>query len=296
MIGNHPDEITAHIPLMAAVDSYPFLIIPCCAYSWEGTYERKKIKGKKEAGSTYENFIQATCSIATTCGFNCTLDRLRIPSTKKTAIIGYPKPGLSMTESGARLKLLIEHKRFQNTSSITVAKHTVEKAMAIKNCTSLPKPEIEAIIKEIFSYLLDTALVPDKNYVHDNGRPWNRGNQTLCLTDIVKFLGRHKLELLKGQNKGLQTLLRNHKRIFSLEDGAVRLRIPRSADKIRIKKTHPSVLKKKLCYFDMYHPNSCPLMSEECSYSHQSDGNYEEETDEDIMFKIRRLTLDEWSD
>ncbi|KAI9293707.1 DUF1613-domain-containing protein [Neoconidiobolus thromboides FSU 785] len=88
LIGNHCDELSPWIPIMANNSSYEtkFIIIPCCFYNLNGTrYQHLK---KKENIGNYENYINYLIEIIKLCGYIPEKEYLRIPSTKNVCLIG----------------------------------------------------------------------------------------------------------------------------------------------------------------------------------------------------------------
>uniref|UniRef100_A0A182SF20 tRNA (uracil-O(2)-)-methyltransferase n=1 Tax=Anopheles maculatus TaxID=74869 RepID=A0A182SF20_9DIPT len=86
IIGNHSDELSPWIPVIAARSSYRcrFFLLPCCAYEFDGSkYQRQNC-----SLSQYGDFLNYATEIARVCGFHVEMDRLRIPSTKRTCLVG----------------------------------------------------------------------------------------------------------------------------------------------------------------------------------------------------------------
>ncbi|XP_056658348.1 probable tRNA (uracil-O(2)-)-methyltransferase isoform X1 [Monodelphis domestica] len=85
LIGNHSDELTPWIPVIAARSSYSccFFVLPCCFFDFTGKYSRRQ--SKKTQYREYLDFIK---EVGFTCGFHVEEDCLRIPSTKRVCLIG----------------------------------------------------------------------------------------------------------------------------------------------------------------------------------------------------------------
>ncbi|KAI8783029.1 tRNA (uracil-O(2)-)-methyltransferase [Biomphalaria glabrata] len=85
LIGNHSDELTPWIPVIAARSSYEcsFFVIPCCHHDFVGKFGVSE-KGK----SRYESYLDYVKEIISHCGFVPESDSLRIPSTKRICFIG----------------------------------------------------------------------------------------------------------------------------------------------------------------------------------------------------------------
>ncbi|CAL1542770.1 unnamed protein product [Lymnaea stagnalis] len=85
IIGNHSDELTPWIPVIAARSSYEccFFVLPCCHHDFVGKFGVSE-KGK----SRYESYLDYVKEIVSFCGFLPESDTLRIPSTKRICYIG----------------------------------------------------------------------------------------------------------------------------------------------------------------------------------------------------------------
>ncbi|XP_008576971.1 PREDICTED: probable tRNA (uracil-O(2)-)-methyltransferase [Galeopterus variegatus] len=94
LIGNHSDELTPWIPVIAARSSYScrFFILPCCFFDFIGKYHRRQSKKTQ-----YREYLDFITEVGSTCGFRVEEDCLRIPSTKRVCLIGksrtYPPTG-----------------------------------------------------------------------------------------------------------------------------------------------------------------------------------------------------------
>lgn len=85
IIGNHSDELTPWIPVIAARSSYKtcFFVLPCCQYDFVGKF------GQAEGGkSRHESYLSFVRQVVAFSGFKPESDILRIPSTKRTCFIG----------------------------------------------------------------------------------------------------------------------------------------------------------------------------------------------------------------
>lgn len=85
LIGNHSDELTPWLPVIAAKSSYTtrFFVIPCCPHDFACKYRRR------DAGrSQYSDYLEYVKEVGTVCGFEVWQDKLRIPSTKRICFIG----------------------------------------------------------------------------------------------------------------------------------------------------------------------------------------------------------------
>ncbi|XP_004459563.2 probable tRNA (uracil-O(2)-)-methyltransferase [Dasypus novemcinctus] len=85
LIGNHSDELTPWIPVIAARSSYScrFFVLPCCFFDFVGKYHRRQ-SGKTQ----YREYLDFIKEVGLTCGFQVQEDCLRIPSTKRVCLVG----------------------------------------------------------------------------------------------------------------------------------------------------------------------------------------------------------------
>lgn len=88
LIGNHADELTPWIPLLAALASsgrsHPgFLIIPCCMHTFDGG----KHQALKSKGGRYAHYVLFLREICEAVGWVVEQEFLRIPSTRNVALI-----------------------------------------------------------------------------------------------------------------------------------------------------------------------------------------------------------------
>lgn len=98
LIGNHADELTPYIPLLAALASRTasaigddnvinvagFMIIPCCTHTFSG----EKHNALSVAGGRYASYISWLIEISEAVGWVVEREALRIPSTRNWALIG----------------------------------------------------------------------------------------------------------------------------------------------------------------------------------------------------------------
>ncbi|XP_059619546.1 probable tRNA (uracil-O(2)-)-methyltransferase [Phlebotomus argentipes] len=254
IIGNHSDEMSPWIPVLAAKNSpnCRFFLLPCCAYEFNGNkYQRRNCKN-----SLYHDFINYAMEISEICGFSIELDRLRIPSTKRICIIGKSRSALNRES----LERFIEEK----SSAKFQAREALEK---VRNCTQVPKNITSQIVEIVFSELLKC----DEKF--NTGDDWNAGG-SIDLPEIVQKIPQELLKALKDECGGLQTLLRNNNQIFEVIKGQVRIRDPRKISQHVPKSRKPfkRKFKEKDCWFHQNHPNGCPLSDPDCSFRHSAPG------------------------
>lgn len=269
LIGNHSDELTPWVPVIAARSSYKcrFFLLPCCAYEFDG----KKYQRENSDISQYYEYMNYIQNLATKCGFKTDIDKLRIPSTKRICLIGSER-NYSVDESytqDLQIQEMINARCKDNEikdawSSSFKPRDTVEK---VRNCTQIDKSLIANIIDIVVSLLFRKVRMID--FPEGPIKTWNAGGE-IELPEVAAAISPEMLKELKNECGGLQTLLRNNGHIFKVESGKVRFRIP-GKDKVgqRSKKKNANVTRKvKACWFLTNHPNGCPLNDNECDFLH----------------------------
>jgi tRNASer (uridine44-2'-O)-methyltransferase len=106
LIGNHADELTPWVPLLATrFHASGYLSIPCCAWALDARFDRARDVplcavdaaslnlggGSEESGgssSSYSLFRVWLAALSVHCGWAVEVEVLRIPSTRNWAIVG----------------------------------------------------------------------------------------------------------------------------------------------------------------------------------------------------------------
>jgi tRNASer (uridine44-2'-O)-methyltransferase len=106
IISNHADELTPWTPLLAYLNSSPFIAIPCCSHDLGGTRFRAPVhakhiisdpaaesgdgnkKKKNKQPSAYASLCSWLCHLAEEMGYKVEKEHLRIPSTRNVAVVG----------------------------------------------------------------------------------------------------------------------------------------------------------------------------------------------------------------
>lgn len=260
-IGNHPDQLTPWIPIMASRTKSKIFLLPCCAYAFnQARFDRKGIYNKDNL-SVYRSYLDYVGKIALSVGYRIKFDRLRIPSTKRVCILGE-------FDTEAEICPLEETCYWEAIEPCKKMNFNEKLQEKVRNGTKLPRVEVEKIIYKIFRYLLDRSTESDLiTYRSDFLHPWNRGARHVTLTHIIyNVLDDVERQLFKTQCKGIQTLVKNYSNIFSLNDGYLQLRIPYEEDVAALK--NKTKLRVAPCYFYFNHPNSCPMPQENCRFDH----------------------------
>lgn len=224
--------------------------MPCCPYDFNG----KKYIRKNTNLSQYGDYLEYIKQISDICKFDTSIDKLRIPSTKRTCLIGLRKDKDSNYISDIRSQINDFLKSKFDTSSCDFKARTSSEK--VRNCTQIDRNIKERIIKDVVNCLLKNEHLVNK----DDGTSWNKGG-SVHLGELSKILKREDLNHLKKECGGLQTLLRNHRYIFKLEEGQVLLREP-------YRLTETSRYKEKPCWYSRFHPNGCLYSDQICGYCH----------------------------
>jgi len=299
IIGNHSDELTPWIPVIAARSSYhtKYFLLPCCFHDFTGKFTKNC-----HDSSQYHTYLDYVIQIGEECGFIVEKDIQRIPSTKRICHIAR-KRRYSESDQGlidekiqwflgsknCHLTLDDRDMRSQSQysgSAIDVSSnstgnqfHPREAKEKVRNCTRIDKDVRNSIVVKIFDKLLasENVVGGEEGAVTSKGYPvasWNAGGR-LPIEDAICLIEKEQLSQLKSQCGGLQTLLRNHGHIFEVMRGEVFLRNYRTKQERRGKKKKQclqaergSNFKTKLCWYHLNHPQGCILLDRYCQFAH----------------------------
>ncbi|XP_006893727.1 PREDICTED: probable tRNA (uracil-O(2)-)-methyltransferase [Elephantulus edwardii] len=290
LIGNHSDELTPWIPVIAARSSYHcrFFVLPCCCFSFVGKYPRRQSQKTQ-----YREYLDFVTDVGLACGFLVDEDCLRIPSTKRVCLVGRSRtyPAAEEASVDAQRTVYIQSQggpRRQPCSGPlqpppeaqevgTEAQPPApgaspcrlwvpgfrprEKVERVRNCASVPRDLVDRVVLQVAQRLLSTG----EPHANGGGTPWNPGG-SLSLTEIAGELDQETLQQLKRECGGLQTLLRNHHQVFSVGNGQVRLRDWREEQPLS--SPDARTFKTRLCWFFMHHPDGCALPAPRCPFAH----------------------------
>ncbi|ETE61930.1 putative tRNA (uracil-O(2)-)-methyltransferase [Ophiophagus hannah] len=308
LIGNHSDELTPWIPVIAARSSSScrYFLLPCCFFDFYGKYNRRQSQK-----SQYREYLDFVAEVGTVCGFQVEEDCLRIPSTKRVCLIGMSRTaaeGLALEDErrefirkrqpGGPIPLAPDRSFPQLHQEQSLSGWPVDDMYLlppprgregrppwpsgflprgkeqVRNCTALPHALVDQVALKVAHLLLsETEGSPH----HGPSSPWNSGG-SLPLSEIAGHLDKEALKTLKKEHGGLQTLLRNNHQVFKVQHGKVCIRDwreeerPRKQLRARLARARlPSeAMKTRLCWFDRHHPQGCPLPSTSCPYAHGS--------------------------
>uniref|UniRef100_A0A8C8DCP3 tRNA (uracil-O(2)-)-methyltransferase n=1 Tax=Oryzias sinensis TaxID=183150 RepID=A0A8C8DCP3_9TELE len=287
LIGNHSDELTPWIPVMAARSSYScrYFVLPCCFFDFYGKYQRRQSNK-----SQYKEYIDFITEVSQVCGFNTEEDCMRIPSTKRVCLLGksrsYQPP--DEAESERRRTHFIQSRQAssgvqrsdirtdgdychgntnrEDTSGSTwgAGFQPRDKVERVRNCAALPRDFIDKVVLQVANALLERTGGGSCSDWNQGGKGQNTLFGSKLVTDLKnKYLTFYSCSafILIG------TLLS-----LAVEGGVVHIRdwrdaTPSKADRRR-KQITPGGLKTRSCWFHDHHPQGCPLQAQNCAFAH----------------------------
>ncbi|XP_010640075.1 probable tRNA (uracil-O(2)-)-methyltransferase isoform X2 [Fukomys damarensis] len=305
LIGNHSDELTPWIPVIAARSSYHcrFFVLPCCFFDFAGRYCRRQ--SRKTQYREYLDFIQ---EVGEACGFHVEEDCLRIPSTKRVCLIGKsrtylpgaevgmdewrtqyirsrqglaggdapcPVPQVSACSAahpdgsravGTGVRCDLEVSEARAEGLWLPTFHAREKAVPVRNCAALPRDFINQVVLQVANLLLSRKKSLTGGPQEGTCRTCNGG-------EVAQQLDRATLRRLKSECGGLQTLLRNSHQVFKVLDGRVHIRdwrreLQRTGCSEAKCGPRSEAFKTRICWFFTHHPDGCVLPSTSCPFAH----------------------------
>ncbi|XP_050803611.1 probable tRNA (uracil-O(2)-)-methyltransferase isoform X3 [Gopherus flavomarginatus] len=262
LIGNHSDELTPWIPVIAARSSYSccYFVLPCCFFDFHGKYNRRQSQKTQ-----YREYLDFVTEVGLECGFSVEEDCLRIPSTKRVCLIGKSRtyPPLQEYQIDKQRTQYINRQSCTGvTSDKTVGSnqcenhHVVncvvdqavelecaanetktdgdrvwlsgfqprEKVEQVRNCAALPRDFVDDVVLTVASLLLNATQEKPWDHTLDvRVNTWNKG-ESLSLREVAEHLDKETLKRLKNEYGGLQTLLRNNHQVFEVLNGRVHIR------------------------------------------------------------------------
>ncbi|XP_043368437.1 probable tRNA (uracil-O(2)-)-methyltransferase isoform X2 [Dermochelys coriacea] len=263
LIGNHSDELTPWIPVIAARSSYSccYFVLPCCFFDFHGKYNRRQSQKTQ-----YREYLDFVTQVGLECGFTVEEDCLRIPSTKRVCLIGKSRTYPPMQEDRINKQRTQYINNRQSGSGVTSDKtvgsnqcdnhHVVncvidqaamsecvanetktdggrvwlsgfqprEKVEQVRNCAALPRDFVDVVVLTVASLLLNATQEKPWDHTLDvRLNTWNKG-ESLSLREVAEHLDKATLKRLKNEYGGLQTLLRNNHQVFEVLNGRVHIR------------------------------------------------------------------------
>ncbi|VDL71301.1 unnamed protein product [Nippostrongylus brasiliensis] len=195
LIGNHTDELTPWIPVMAARRHCGFFVLPCCPFNFHGKY----VSRPGDTGSQYDSFLKFVREVCQRLGFVVEEDRLSIPSTKRLCYMGsIPPEGLV-----PNIEEVIEELTSGSKNDFVPRSKTEQ----VRNCLNVPKDTRLNLTRFFFAKLLE------KDDTVKDG--WRCGG-AIEIGELAALLTQEQKQLMKQQCGGLQTFLRNQHQVFKV--------------------------------------------------------------------------------
>nr|CAD2198266.1 unnamed protein product [Meloidogyne enterolobii] len=260
LIGNHSDELTPWIPILAARLGCNFFLLPCCPYNFfskfcKATPSAQQKKDGIIIGGLQDQFYKYLENIIIRLGFNLMKDQLRIPSRKNKCFIGIiPETGLVQNLEEVINELLLAAKIFKKSFAPRPA---IEK---VRNCSRLPLDAKIDLARRVVDYLMK------KQPENING--WRCSGPVHLSKLSEDVLTEDDRKMLSEQDKGMQTFLRGQHQTFLVECGNVSIRKWPLVNADFMAKASNDKIRKTDCWFFKWHPDGCPLASDVCSFKH----------------------------
>uniref|UniRef100_A0A5K3FVZ0 tRNA (uracil-O(2)-)-methyltransferase n=1 Tax=Mesocestoides corti TaxID=53468 RepID=A0A5K3FVZ0_MESCO len=274
LIGNHSDELTPWLPVLATRSNHHCcaFVIPCCPFSLFHKFDAGKHRHHEipDVGSEegfwrgrYREYVAYLQGSFETCGFVPEVDILRIPSTKRLCIIGRE---LRETTIGWE-------KRKENVEAMVLSECGTQfkprERDAGQSVGCLSAEEREIIGMKVFKRLLQLCPPSEVIQTYD-GRRWNPGG-CLSLKEASQMIDPTLLAKMKLFKGGLQAVLRSQHQTFMVTGAGIRLRFdPSRQHQIdSVKSDKPR--KTKRCWMEANHPDGCPYPPSLCYFAHESE-------------------------
>jgi len=256
MIGNHTDELTPWIPILAARRNCQFFLLPCCFYDFYHKFNNKPTnKNKGGIGiSRYDQYLNYVKSIGESLGYRMQVDKLKTSSDKRVCFIGtIPPEGLAPNREEIIAKLLADSITTPITSFTPIG-DTVDS----RNCTKIPFDYRQNLSKKLAIVLIESS--------GDEINGWKCGGK-VQLYEMSKHLNEEDKAYMKSQFGGLQTFFKNFGQAFIIRRGEVQLR--RWPEDYPNFCRLPEKFKKAYCWFFNNHPQGCPIEDKVCPFIHE---------------------------
>eukprot|EP01119_Soliformovum_irregulare_P004420 TRINITY_DN15413_c0_g1_i1.p1 TRINITY_DN15413_c0_g1~~TRINITY_DN15413_c0_g1_i1.p1 ORF type:complete len:498 (-),score=132.46 TRINITY_DN15413_c0_g1_i1:3-1418(-) len=150
ILGNHADELTPWIPIIAAKSNANYFVLPCCMFDFEKKWQGRKLPGR----GRYDVYLEYIQHIGATCGYQVEIECLRIPSTKNYAHIGRTRTK-DRDASLMDIKAMLEKAGYQGTfvprktdREMHLIRRQKEETKKAKKPPKERDPVIEAKIRE----------------------------------------------------------------------------------------------------------------------------------------------------
>ncbi|NXD19560.1 TRM44 methyltransferase, partial [Spelaeornis formosus] len=268
LIGNHSDELTPWIPVIAARSSYSccYFVLPCCFFDFHGKYSRRQSKKTQ-----YREYLDFVAQVGLVCGFHVEEDCLRIPSTKRVILAS-----VGLLSLFFKICIIKNIHCFLGNSTLNVIGAVLkQEEMKCLMIFSYVTPNDGKLKKTLFFNLIFlAACLTFLSLIFLFFLSSEIQSEILSLREVAENLNKETLKKLKSEYGGLQTLLKNNHQVFEVLNGRVHIRDwrkekPSSKTKPEVKRRlSAEAFKTRLCWFFIHHPDGCSLPSEACPYAH----------------------------
>ncbi|XP_067896051.1 probable tRNA (uracil-O(2)-)-methyltransferase isoform X2 [Heterodontus francisci] len=277
IIGNHSDELTPWIPVIAARSSYScrYFVLPCCFFDFYGKYCRRQTKSPQ-----YRAYLDFITDVGSVCGFKVEEDCLRIPSTKRVCLIGNQRTYLPSGEE----RLDKERTQYIRERYSCILSTGSNNCCEVKDSVSLFTHDIAHCSNVNDDMVQDTPVEAD--FISSK---WVAGFQPRekvekvrnCATLPRDFIDGVVLQVAKALLKINQDTYENsndennagywnkgvvHGNVQIRDWAKEKQTRKRSSDAKR--KLSSEACKTRLCWFFVNHPDGCPRTAEKCTFAH----------------------------
>uniref|UniRef100_A0A2K5HSN8 tRNA (uracil-O(2)-)-methyltransferase n=1 Tax=Colobus angolensis palliatus TaxID=336983 RepID=A0A2K5HSN8_COLAP len=260
LIGNHSDELTPWIPVIAAV----------CLIGKSRTYPPSREASVDEKRTQYIKSRRG-CPVSPP-GPELSPSPRRVAAGSAGHCDGHQAldarvgcvAGAWATERGAGP---------QAEGPWLPGFHPREKAERVRNCADLPRGFIDQVVLQVANLLLGGKQLNTGSSRNGSLKTWN-GGESLSLAEVASELDTETLRRLKRECGGLQTLLRNSHQVFRVVNGRVHIRDWREETLWETKQpeakqsARSEACKTRLCWFFTHHPDGCALSADRCPFAH----------------------------
>ncbi|UJR14154.1 hypothetical protein I4U23_001149 [Adineta vaga] len=251
LIGNHSDELTPWLPVLARQCFCNVFLLPCCFFDFSG---KKFMTNNHDQSTQYEQYLSYVGEIANVLDFDIKKDKLRIPSTKNICFMLHDKNGERSSETIRRC--LLDHFNIDINLEHAQPQLSNHPSTLVKS-----KPDFYSTKFSIAQILFQHLIK------HDD---------SLTLSSAYDLLPNEIREELKSENGGLKSIILSyrHALYFNPQTKLIILSNPQS-NSITAKQKPSSKItfRTKPCFFYMFHPDRCPLTDEQCAFSHKHHSN-----------------------
>ncbi|XP_071945097.1 probable tRNA (uracil-O(2)-)-methyltransferase [Antedon mediterranea] len=212
LIGNHSDELTPWIPVIASRSSFNtrYFVLPCCFHD----FNRKFARVNSNQGQ-YRAYLDFVFEIGQICGFTVLEDRLRIPSTKRICHVGKTRT----------------YKQEEQKKIDSKIKELIEKRSSTKKTDYSNNMQVICESESSDSYRIKRELDETQNVSCQKIQRIDQHDKTTCGDDsknwVQGFTAREKVERVRNCAtvcRDLRQEIVNKVALKLLEEGGVQLR------------------------------------------------------------------------